>query len=34
MVKYDFTYPEDKLLMLSKAVKAVVDDKMQYTDWN
>jgi type I restriction enzyme R subunit len=33
-VKYDFTYPEDKLLALSKAVKAVVDDKARYTDWN
>ncbi len=33
-VKYDFTYPEDKLLTLAKAVKAVVDDKAQYTDWN
>jgi type I restriction enzyme R subunit len=33
-VKYDFTYPEDKLLALSQAVKAVVDDKARYTDWN
>jgi type I restriction enzyme R subunit len=33
-VKYDFTYPEDKLLTLSQAVKAVVDDKARYTDWN
>ncbi|WP_421843810.1 type I restriction endonuclease subunit R [Marinobacter algicola] len=33
-VKYDFTYPEEKLLPLSEAVKAVVDDKMKYTDWN
>ncbi len=33
-VKYDFTYPEDKLLELSKAVKGVVDDKAKYTDWN
>ncbi|MGQ9425223.1 type I restriction endonuclease subunit R [Gilvimarinus sp. F26214L] len=32
--RYDFTYPEDKLLALSKAVKAVVDDKARYTDWN
>ncbi|EON93072.1 type I site-specific deoxyribonuclease, HsdR family protein [Marinobacter lipolyticus SM19] len=32
--KYDFTYPEEKLLPLSEAVKAVVDDKMKYTDWN
>jgi type I restriction enzyme, R subunit len=34
MVKYDFTYPEDKLLALAKAVKLVVDDKVRYTDWN
>jgi len=33
-VKYDFTYPEDKLLTLAKAVKLVVDDKVQYTDWS
>jgi len=33
-IKYDFKYPEDKLLTLSKAVKVVVDDKTQYTDWN
>ncbi|MCU7914773.1 MAG: HsdR family type I site-specific deoxyribonuclease [Candidatus Thiodiazotropha sp. (ex Gloverina cf. vestifex)] len=33
-IKYDFTYPEDKLLELSKAVKVVVEDKVQYTDWN
>lgn len=33
-VKYDFTYPEDKLLTLAAAVKVVVDDKVQYTDWS
>ncbi len=33
-VKYDFTYPEAKLLVLAKAVKGVVDDKVKYTDWN
>ena len=33
-VKYDFEYPEDKLLALSRAVKGVVDDKTKYTDWN
>ena len=32
--KYDFTYPEDKLITLSKAVKVVVDDKVKYTDWS
>lgn len=33
-VKYDFSYPDDKLLLLAKEVKAVVDDKAKYTDWN
>jgi len=33
-IKYDFDYPEDKLIALSKAVKKVVDDKAKYTDWN
>ncbi|MCW8918368.1 MAG: HsdR family type I site-specific deoxyribonuclease [Gammaproteobacteria bacterium] len=33
-VKYDFTYPEDKLLVLAQAVKTVVEDKVKYTDWN
>jgi type I restriction enzyme R subunit len=32
--KYDFDYPEDKLLKLAKEVKKVVDDKAQYTDWS
>jgi len=34
MQKYDFEYPEDKLLFLSKEVKNLVDDKAKYTDWN
>lgn len=33
-VKYDFAYPEDKLLHLAKEVKSVVDDKAKYTDWS
>ncbi|MBB3170153.1 HsdR family type I site-specific deoxyribonuclease [Simiduia aestuariiviva] len=33
-VKYDFTYPDDKLLSLAKSVKAIVDDKAKYTDWS
>ena len=33
-IKYDFSYPEDKLISLSKEVKIVVDDKSKYTDWN
>ena len=32
--KYDFQYPEDKLITLARAVKALVDDKARYTDWN
>lgn len=32
--KYDFDYPEDKLIALSKKVKEVVDDKAKYTDWS
>ncbi|WP_375192371.1 type I restriction endonuclease subunit R [Marinobacter sp.] len=32
--KYDFTYPEEKLVPLAEAVKSVVDDKVKYTDWN
>ncbi len=33
-VKYDFEYPHDKLLLLAKEVKQVVDDKAKYTDWS
>ncbi len=33
-VKYDFSYPEDKLLTLAAAVKVIVDDKVKYTDWS
>ena len=32
--KYDFEYPDEKLIPLSKAVKDVVDDKTKYTDWD
>lgn len=32
--KYDFTYPEDKLIELSKEVKKLIDEKSKYTDWN
>lgn len=31
-VKYDFTYPEEKLVALAAALKSVVDDKVRYTD--
>lgn len=33
-VKYDFTYPEDKMIELAKAVKELVDVQAQYPDWN
>ena len=33
-VKYDFEYPEEKLIDLSKKVKVIVDDKARYTDWS
>ena len=32
--KYEFEYPDEKLILLSKAVKEVVDDKTKYTDWD
>ena len=32
--KYEFDYPEDKLITLAKQVKTVVDDKTKYTDWS
>ena len=32
--KYDFEYPEDKLLHLAREVKLVVEDKARHTDWN
>ena len=32
--KYEFEYPDEKLIPLSKAVKDVVDDKTRYTDWD
>jgi type I restriction enzyme R subunit len=33
-VKYDFAYPEEKLIHLASEVKEVVDDKAKYTDWS
>lgn len=32
--KHKFSYPEEKLIALSKAVKVIVDDKARYTDWS
>ena len=31
--KYEFEYPDDKMIELSKEIKTVVDDKAKYTDW-
>jgi len=33
-IKYDFTYPEDKLIELAKAVKDLVDAQAKFPDWN
>ncbi|TKD65156.1 type I restriction endonuclease subunit R [Flavobacterium sp. ASW18X] len=33
-VKYDFSYPEDKLIELARAVKDLVDGQAQFPDWN
>jgi type I restriction enzyme R subunit len=32
--KYEFEYPEDKLIILAQEVKSIVDDKAKYTDWS
>lgn len=31
---FEFEYPEEKLIQLSREVKKIVEDKSQYTDWN
>ncbi len=31
--KYEFDYPKDKMIELSKRIKVIVDDKSRYTDW-
>lgn len=33
-VKYDFSYPEDQLIILAKAVKEMVDEQAKFPDWN
>ena len=33
-VKYDFSYPEDKLINLAKAVKDLVDEQARFPDWS
>ena len=32
--KYEFEYPDDKMIELSKRIKLIVDDKARYTDWS
>jgi type I restriction enzyme R subunit len=32
--KYDFSYPEDKLISLAKAIKELVDEQARFPDWN
>ena len=32
--KYEFQYPDDKMIELSKRIKVIVDDKSRYTDWS
>jgi type I restriction enzyme R subunit len=32
--KYEFEYPEEKLIILAREVKSIVDDKAKYTDWS
>ena len=33
-VKYDFKYPDDKMIELAKAVKNLVDGQAKFPDWN
>lgn len=32
--KFEFEYPDDKMIELSKRIKKIVDDKARYTDWS
>ncbi|MCE7861951.1 MAG: type I restriction endonuclease subunit R [Bacteroidetes bacterium CHB5] len=32
--KYDFTYPDDRMIALAKAVKVIVDNQAKFPDWN
>lgn len=32
--KYDFRYPEEKLLALAKAIKTLVDEQARFPDWD
>jgi len=33
-VKYDFTYPDDRLIELAKSVKELVDSQAKFPDWD
>jgi type I restriction enzyme R subunit len=33
-IKYDFSYPEEKLIELSKSVKILVDSQVKFPDWS
>ena len=33
-IKYDFKYPDDKMIALAKAVKDLVDGQAKFPDWN
>jgi type I restriction enzyme, R subunit len=33
-LKYDFTYPDDKMIDLAKAVKVIVDNQARFPDWD
>ena len=33
-IKYDFEFPEKKLINLSKDIKALVDSQSKFPDWN
>ena len=33
-IKYDFQYPEDKLIELSKSIKDLVDEQAKFPDWS
>ena len=32
--KYEFEYPDDKMIELSTRIKIIVDDKAKSTDWS
>lgn len=32
--KFEFDYPDDKMIELSKRIKTIVDDQARYTDWS